>query len=38
VRLRIRYHRYPDLATDWDQQLTRGGVLVRVEPPPGLEQ
>jgi hypothetical protein len=38
VRLRIRYHRYRDLATDWDQQLSRGGVLVRVEPPPGLEQ
>jgi len=38
VRLRIRYRRYRDLATDWEQQMSRGGVLVRVEPPPGLEQ
>lgn len=38
MRLRIRYHRYADLATDWEQQLSRGGVLVRVDPPAGLAQ
>ena len=38
MRLRIRYHRYRDLATDWEQQMSRGGILVRVEPPPGLAQ
>ncbi|GAC1372904.1 MAG: hypothetical protein NVSMB47_20600 [Polyangiales bacterium] len=31
MRLRIRYHRYRDLVSDWNQQLSRGGLLVRVD-------
>lgn len=38
MRLRVRYHRYRDLVQDWEQQLSRGGMLVRVEPPSGLGQ
>jgi hypothetical protein len=36
VRLRVRYHRSADFVTDHDQQLARGGLLVRIEPPAGL--
>ncbi len=34
--LRVVYHRQDDLRTDATQQLARGGLLVRVEPPPTL--
>ena len=37
VRLRVRYRRPSELVADHDQQFVRGGLLVRVEPPPGLE-
>ena len=36
VRLRVTYHRPADLVDDHDAQIARGGLLVRVEPPPGL--
>jgi hypothetical protein len=38
VRLRVRYHRLEDLVRDHDEQLARGGLLVRVDPPAGLKQ
>ncbi|MEO7093447.1 MAG: hypothetical protein ABI175_09365 [Polyangiales bacterium] len=38
MRLRVRYHRLEDLVRDHDEQLSRGGLLVRVEPPQGLKQ
>jgi hypothetical protein len=37
VKLRIRYHRLEDLARAGQEQLAHGGVLVQVDPPPGLE-
>ena len=33
----VSYHRPQDLARDYDAQLARGGLLVRVAPPEGLE-
>jgi hypothetical protein len=36
LRLRIAYARPRDLVADHDEQFTRGGVLVRGEPPAGL--
>jgi hypothetical protein len=36
LRLRVRYRRPSDLVTDYDQQLVRGGLLVRIDPPAGL--
>lgn len=36
MRFRVLYQRPQDLVTDFDHQIVRGGLLVRVEPPPGL--
>ena len=36
MRLRVQYDRAQDLLADDEAQFQRGGVLVRVEPPPGL--
>jgi hypothetical protein len=38
VQLRVRYHRASDLETDYTAQLSRGGLLVRVEPGDELQQ
>jgi hypothetical protein len=38
VRFRVAYQRPQDLVADYDQQILRGGLLVRVEPPAGLNQ
>ncbi len=38
VRLRVRYHRLADLVRDYDEQLARGGFLVRVSPAEVLQQ
>ncbi len=37
MRVRISYARSRDLLDDYDQQLTRNGILVRVEPPADVE-
>lgn len=37
MRLRVTYGRRQEFLRDFDQQLTRLGLLVRVEPPPGIE-
>ena len=37
MRFRVRYHRVEDLVRDHDQQLSHGGLLVRVEPPASLQ-
>lgn len=37
MRLRVTWHRAGDLATDFDAQLARGGVLVRIDPPDALQ-
>lgn len=37
MRLRVTYHRVADLLADGATQFVHGGVLVRIEPPPGLE-
>jgi hypothetical protein len=37
VRLRVRYRKPSEFVGDHDQQFVRGGLLVRVEPPQGLE-
>jgi hypothetical protein len=36
VRFRVRYSNPAELIADHDQQFTRGGFLVRVDPPEGL--
>lgn len=38
MQLRVRYFREADVAADWSAQLSRGGLLVRVEPPSELAQ
>lgn len=37
MRVRVSWHRAEDFGVDYDSQLARGGLLVRVEPP-GLLQ
>ena len=37
MRLRVRYRKPSEFVGDHDQQFVRGGLLVRVEPPQGLE-
>jgi hypothetical protein len=37
LRFRVRYHGLADLTADHDQQLARGGLMVRVEAPEGLK-
>jgi len=37
VILTARYHSVADLAVDAREQLQRGGLLIKTEPPPGLE-
>lgn len=37
VHLRVSYSRSADLQRDLDKELARGVLLVKVEPPPGLE-
>ncbi len=36
LKLRVTYHRAADLAADRAAQFAKGGLLVRVAPPPGL--
>lgn len=36
MRLRVRYHRLADFVADYDEQIARGGLLVRVDPPASL--
>jgi hypothetical protein len=36
VKLRVTYERAADLVADYDHQLTRGGLMVQVEPAAGL--
>jgi hypothetical protein len=36
IRFRVAWHRAADLVADHDAQLVHGGLLIRVEPPPGL--
>lgn len=38
MRLRATFHRAAEVGDDFDAQLSRGGYLVRVEPPEGLAQ
>ncbi|MBI2395728.1 MAG: hypothetical protein HYV09_39550 [Deltaproteobacteria bacterium] len=38
MQLRVRYFREADVEADWSAQLSRGGLLVRVEPPADLQQ
>jgi hypothetical protein len=38
MRLRVTYPGCRELVADADQQFSRGGLLVRVEPPAGLER
>jgi hypothetical protein len=38
VHLRVRYHRASDIDNDYSAQISRGGLLVRVDPGEGLEQ
>jgi hypothetical protein len=37
VRFVVTYHRPQDIVRDYDAQLVRGGLLVRVAPPEGLD-
>jgi hypothetical protein len=37
TRFRVHYHGLADLTADHDQQLAHGGLMVRVEPPEGLQ-
>jgi hypothetical protein len=37
LSLLVTYHRPQDIVRDYDQQLVRGGLLVRVPPPAGLD-
>jgi hypothetical protein len=36
VRVRVHYQRALDLVRDHDQQISRGGLLIRLAPPPDL--
>ncbi|GAC1352154.1 MAG: hypothetical protein NVSMB1_12180 [Polyangiales bacterium] len=38
MHLRVRYHRASEFLADHQQQLARGGLLVRVSPEPTLQQ
>jgi len=38
VHLRVRYHRASDIDADYTAQISRGGLLVRVEPEQELQQ
>ncbi len=38
MKLRVTYERHQDVIEDHEQQFARGGLLVRVDPPAGLEQ
>lgn len=37
MRLRVEYRRAAELVADYDEQIRRGGLLVKGDPPPGTE-